>query len=111
MRLPIRIGELAVRIRSGVNIIADRRMTDYGELDPARGEADLESAFSPNDRHEFMRLFKLQPGASSTFPPRRSAQSASGSVPGRPDARQCRMLRRPIASCSPGACASTASAD
>jgi hypothetical protein len=64
MRLPIRIGELAVRIRSGVNIIADRRMTDYGELDPARGEADLEGvAFSPNDRQEFMRLFKLQPGA------------------------------------------------
>jgi hypothetical protein len=63
MRLPMRIGEFALRIRSGVNIIADRRMTDYGELDPASGEADLErAAFSPNERQESMRLFKLQPG-------------------------------------------------
>jgi hypothetical protein len=64
MQLPVGIREFAVGIGSAVNIIADRRMTGYGELDVARGEADLEGvAFSPNERHEFMRLFKLQPGA------------------------------------------------
>ena len=86
-------------------------MTDYGELDPARGEADLEVAFSPNDRQEFMRLFKLQPGAEFNL-----SATEIGSIRERlgagPTGREAnRMLRRPIASCSPGACAGTASAD
>jgi hypothetical protein len=63
MRLPIRISEFSMRIRSGINIIADPAMTEYGEIDPVCGETNLErAAFSRDEDDEAARLFRLQAG-------------------------------------------------
>jgi hypothetical protein len=68
MRLPTNVSEFAIRIRSGVNIIADPGMTEYGEVDPERCEADLQrAAFSRNEDDEAARLFRLRPGTEFNF--------------------------------------------
>ncbi len=63
MRLPVRISEIAQRIRNGINITADPGMTEYGEIDPELSRTDLERAvFSSTELEEAMRFFHLHPG-------------------------------------------------
>ena len=60
MRLPVRISEIAQRIRTGINITADPGMTEYAEID---SETDLErAAFSWTELAEALRLFHVHPG-------------------------------------------------
>ena len=68
MRLPTRISELALRIRSGINITADPGMTEYGEIDQELSEINLErAAFSSIEREEVLRLFHPQAGTEFNF--------------------------------------------
>lgn len=68
MRLPVRISEIAQRIRNGMNITADPGMTEYGEIDPKLSETDLErAAFSSTEQEEALRLFHLQAGTEFNF--------------------------------------------
>ena len=63
MRLPVRISEIAQRIRTGINITADPGMTEYGEIDSEHNETDLErAAFSSTELEEALRLFHVHPG-------------------------------------------------
>lgn len=68
MRLPVSVGELSSRIRSGINIIADPGMAEYGEIDLGCGETDLKrAAFSRDEDDEAARLFRLHPGTQFNF--------------------------------------------
>lgn len=68
MWLPIRISEFSIRIRSGINILADPGMTEYGEIDPGCGKTDLKrAAFSRDEDDEAARLFRLHPGTQFNF--------------------------------------------
>ena len=113
MRLPVRISEIAQRIRTGINITADPGMTEYGEIDSEHNETDLErAAFSWTELAEALRLFHVHPGKEFNLSAAEIAVVGErlGVYPSARDGQNVRRrLRRPIAWCSPGAFGRTAS--